>query len=67
MALPPVTDVDGDGLPDLADGALPPAGSSDQVFDYQAIAPGSWPVAFTNPFLLDLDGDGQWRAPGLPP
>jgi hypothetical protein len=66
-ALPAVTDVDGDGLPDLADGALPPAGSSDPVFDYQAIAPGSWPVAFTNPFLLDLDGDGHWRAPGLPP
>ena len=67
MALPPVTDIDGDGLPDLSDGALPPAASADLVMDYQAIAPGSWPVAFTNPFLLDLDGDGRWTAPGRAP
>jgi hypothetical protein len=65
--LPP--DTDGDGLPDLPDADLPgrPAKVTDDRFDLEAIAPGVWPVAFTNPFLLDSDGDGKWQAPGLPP
>jgi hypothetical protein len=67
MALLAAVDIDGDGLPDLTDADLPAARPGDPAFDYQAIAPGSWPVAFTNPFLLDLDGDGQWTAPGLAP
>ena len=63
--LPP--DTDDDGLPDLADADLPtrPATATDPRFDLEAIAPGVWPTAFTNPFLLDLDGNG-WKAPGLP-
>jgi hypothetical protein len=40
----------------------PPNG--DPRFHLEAIAPGTWPYAFTNPFLLNLDG-GQWAAPGL--
>ncbi len=40
----------------------PPAG--DARFHLEAIAPGIWPAAFTNPFVLDLD-DGGWKAPGL--
>ena len=60
-------DTDGDGLPDLA--GRRPAGAArardDPRFDLQAIAPGVWPTAFSNPFLLDLDGGG-WTAPGLP-
>jgi hypothetical protein len=63
--LPP--DDDDDGLPDLPDGDLPtrPA-STDERFDLEAIAPGVWPVAFTNPFLLDRNGEPGWQAPGLP-
>jgi hypothetical protein len=29
------------------------------------VTPGVWPTAFTNPFLLDLDGNGTWEAPGI--
>jgi hypothetical protein len=67
LELPDATDVDGDGLPDLVnpDIAGRPDSKDDPRFDYQAIAPGSWPVAFTNPFLIDVDGGG-WQAPGLP-
>jgi hypothetical protein len=63
--LPP--DTDGDGLPDLADADLPtrPASATDSRFDLEAVAPGVWPTAFTNPFLLDLDGGG-WKAPLSP-
>jgi hypothetical protein len=61
-------DTDGDGLPDLPDSDVPgrPATVDDPRFDLQAVAPGVWPTAFSNPFLLDLDGGG-WTAPGLPP
>ena len=60
-------DTDGDGLPDLPDSeaVTRPPDVSDPRFNLQAIAPGVWPVAFSNPFLLDLDGGG-WQAPGLP-
>jgi len=60
-------DSDGDGLPDLPDAELPvrPQSHDDPLFDLQAIAPGVWPTAFSNPFFLDLDGRG-WTAPGLP-
>jgi hypothetical protein len=59
-----------DGLPDLPDAELPrrPPNAAEpglERFDLEAIAPGIWPTAFTNPFLLDRDGDG-WTAPGLP-
>jgi hypothetical protein len=59
-------DTDGDGLPDLPASDVPvrpPNG--DERFQVEAIAPGVWPTAFSNPFLLDLDGGG-WTAPGLP-
>jgi hypothetical protein len=58
-------DSDGDGLPDLPEMDNPIRVDGDQRFDVEAIAPGVWPTAFTNPFLLDLDGGG-WTAPGLP-
>jgi hypothetical protein len=64
----PADDEDGtsDGLPDLPDADVPtrPRSTSDSRFDVEAVAPGVWPAAFSNPFLLDLDGGG-WEAPGL--
>jgi len=64
----PPDDLDGvsDGLPDLPDADVPtrPRTVTDPRFDVEAVAPGVWPTAFTNPFLLDLDGGG-WAAPGL--
>jgi hypothetical protein len=64
----PPDDEDGkaDGLPDLPDADVPtrPRSVSDPRFDVEAVAPGVWPAAFSNPFLLDLDGGG-WEAPGL--
>jgi hypothetical protein len=68
----PADDEDGvsDGLPDLPASDEPhrPASGDFDVsrFDLEAIAPGVWPTAFTNPFLLDRDGQAGWTAPGLP-
>jgi hypothetical protein len=61
-------DTDGDGLPDLPVSDVPgrPASVDDPRFDLQAVAPGVWPTAFSNPFLLNLDG-GDWTPPGLAP
>jgi hypothetical protein len=61
--LPAVVVADGDGLPELADPGLSP---DPALSDYQAIVPGAWPIAFTNPFLIDVDGNG-WHPPGLTP
>jgi hypothetical protein len=41
-----------------------PRDDDDPRFHVDVIAPGTWPTAFTNPFLIDRDGDG-WEAPGL--
>jgi hypothetical protein len=67
--LPP--DDDGDGLPDLPDADLPtrPPNANEpgtDRFDLEAVAPGVWPVAFTNPFLLERNGTPGWQPPGLP-
>ena len=37
---------------------------SDARFHAQVVAPGHWSTAFTNPWLVDRNGDG-WTAPGL--
>ncbi|MBI5515490.1 MAG: PHP domain-containing protein [Deltaproteobacteria bacterium] len=72
-ALPAVADQDDDGLPDHIDGdgdgvaaELAPRapGEGDPRVLVDAVSPGTWPMAFTNPFLLDLAGDG-WEPPGL--
>lgn len=33
---------------------------------YASVAPGFESFAFSNPIYVDSDGDGRWRAPGLP-
>ena len=60
--LPEVFDIDGDGLPDLAE---PETERPGPMLDptTSAIVPGAWPIAFTNPFLIDVDGNG-WKPPG---
>ena len=57
-------DTDGDGLPDFVGTDPSRLPLDDPRFNLQAIAPGVWPTAFSNPFFLDLDGGG-WTAPGL--
>ncbi len=64
------TDNDANGRIDAADGAgvftepgRVPEG--DWRFHVQAIAPGVLPTAFSNPFLVDVDGNG-WSAPEAP-
>ncbi len=68
------TDNDGNGVVDqadvaegqrigpLADPPLPKRG--EPGYDFAAITNG-YPLAFTNPFILDLDGDGRFTAPGV--
>jgi len=65
--LPGAYDADNDGLPDVVESAIPrrPDSKDDPTFDYQVIAPGCLSIAFTNPFLINVDG-GSWQAPGLP-
>jgi hypothetical protein len=68
--LPDTTDNNGDGRVDAKDGIGDfhepgPVPENGPRFHVQAIAPGTLPHAFTNPFLIDWDGDG-WQAPGLP-
>ncbi len=71
------TDNDGDGSIDqrdveddedsgpLTDPPDPDPWSEDPRRHVVVVAPGTWPTAFTNPFLIDRDGDGTWSAPGL--
>ncbi|MBI4509457.1 MAG: PHP domain-containing protein [Deltaproteobacteria bacterium] len=49
----------------LNDPPDPPPWEKDSRVHLTIVAPGTWPTAFTNPWLLDLDGDGTWEAPGL--
>ena len=68
-------DRNGDGVVDgrdragLAEDACyrePPRPEQDATrFHAHVIAPGLYPTAFTNPLLVDRNGDG-WKAPGLP-
>jgi len=71
--IPETTDNDGDGIVTEADQASdedtwfqepPTPAEDDPRYHMDLIAPGTWPTAFSNPLVLDLDGDG-WTAPGL--
>ena len=71
--MPDTTDNDGNGVVDaadvkegakigpLADPAKPKRGETG--YDFAAITNG-YPLAFTNPFILDLNADGVFTAPG---
>ncbi len=66
-----VLDANGDGVADASDAAepepelLPPPADTEPRFHLHVVSPNSYPAAFTNPFLLDVDGGG-WTEPGLP-
>lgn len=42
-----------------------PTDPEDPRFRITSVAPGTWPLAFTNPWLIDATGNGIWEAPGL--
>jgi hypothetical protein len=42
-----------------------PTDPDDPRFRVTSVAPGTWPLAFTNPWRLDATRDGTWEAPGL--
>ena len=72
--MPDTTDNDGNGVVDAADvkagskvGPLadPPKPKRGETgYDYAAVTNNGYPIAFTHPFILDLDGDGVFSAPG---
>ena len=72
--MPDTTDNDGNGVVDAADvkagskvGPLvdPPKPKRGETgYDYAAVTNNGYPIAFTNPFVLDLNGDGVFTAPG---
>lgn len=57
-----VDHIDGDGDGALDDVNLARPRESDPRFHVDVISPGTLPYAFTNPFVVDVDGGG-WRAP----
>jgi hypothetical protein len=58
--------VDGDGDGNANETEIEtPASDTDPRYHIDVVAPGTLPFAFTNPFLIDVDGNG-WTAPGLP-
>lgn len=71
--IPDTTDNNGDGVVDARDVGvglkvgplldLPAPALGEAGFDYYNITQGH-PAGFTNPFVLDRDGDGKFTAPG---
>ena len=41
-----------------------PTDPADPRFLVTRVVPGAWPIGFTNPLILDLDGNG-WTPPGV--
>jgi hypothetical protein len=57
-------DLDGDGQANETDDSNVAADESDPRFNVRVVSPGTWPMSFTNPFVIDVDGNG-WTAPGV--
>lgn len=59
--------VDRDDVPERCDDEVGPLaepsapGADSPAFHFRAVTPGGYPVAFTNPLLIDRDGDGVFR------
>jgi hypothetical protein len=43
----------------------PPPPRDDPFYPFYAVTPGGYPLAFTNPFLLDINADGTFSGPGF--
>jgi hypothetical protein len=74
--IPDTGDNNGDGVVDTRDiaqgskyGPLrtppPPSSEADPLFHFAQVVTGGYPMAFTNPFLLDRNGNGRFDAPGV--
>jgi hypothetical protein len=74
--VPDTSDNNGDGRIDVNDvgagtkyGPLrnptPPASEADPLFHFAQVVSDGYPMAFTNPFFLDRDGNGRFDAPGV--
>lgn len=73
--MPDTTDNNGDGKIDQADvpegddygplANLPFPAETDPGFHFANVTDNGYPYAFTNPFLLDRDGNGKFDAPGV--
>jgi hypothetical protein len=48
------------------EGPAEPEDENDSRFHFSMVTPKSYPLAFTNPLLLDRDGDSVFSGPGLP-
>ncbi|PTL78233.1 CehA/McbA family metallohydrolase [Vitiosangium sp. GDMCC 1.1324] len=76
--IPDTGDNNGDGVVDRNDiekdsdyGPMrtpaPPTSEADPLFHFSQVVTGGYPMAFTNPFLLDRNGNGHFDAPGVVP
>jgi hypothetical protein len=74
--IPDTGDNNGDGVVDRADIAkdstygplktpAPPTREDDPTFHFAQVVTGGYPFAFTNPFLLDRNGNDRFDAPGV--
>jgi hypothetical protein len=74
--IPDTSDNNGDGVCDRSDVApgkdtgplnIPPSPTSDSdpLFHFAQVVTDGFPFAFTNPFVLDMDGNGQFDPPGV--
>lgn len=74
--IPDTTDNNGDGVVDTNDVASgrkigplrnppSPASESDLQFHFSSVERNGYPMAFTNPFVLDRNGNGKFDAPGV--
>ncbi len=74
--IPDTSDNNKDGVVDSRDAAdgstsgplstpLAPTDDADPLFHFAHKVSDGYPFAFTNPFILDVDGNGRFDAPGV--
>ncbi|MFL5319441.1 MAG: hypothetical protein ACJ790_07270, partial [Myxococcaceae bacterium] len=74
--VPDTADNNGDGVvdeKDIEEGSkigplktpLPPDDETNPLYHFGVVVTDGYPFAFTNPFVLDVDGNGKFDAPGV--